>query len=111
MTKSLTGGVALALTVLLLPGRVSVVRADGKKVTGRVTAFDRETLTVKNGAGQMVTFSLENDTRYDKWVTQKPWQQSTVADWSFLKVGKRVIVEQTLGDGTVKARVVHIATD
>ena len=112
MTKQSTGwAVFLPLILLSLTGSAAAAARSGKTVVGRVTSFDRETLAVKTDASETVTFVLGPETQYVKWVTQKPLQRSTVADWSFLGVGKRVAVRPAGGDRPTLARIVRIATE
>jgi hypothetical protein len=58
-----------------------------------------------------VEVKLVAATRYLKWITRKPWQQSTRARRSFLGVGKVVAVETATGEASCEARVVRIATE
>jgi len=82
-----------------------------KKIVGRVVSIDGNVLVVKTKHDETVTIQLGEATKYVKWITQKPWQQNTAADASFLRVGRLVEVETTPGERTMKARVVRIATD
>ena len=112
MGKQSTGwAVLLALIIASPTGSLAVAAQGGKTVVGKVTSFDRETLAVKTDASQTVAFALGPETQYVKWVTQKPLQRSTVADWSFLRVGERVAVQPASGERPTLARIVRIATD
>lgn len=111
MTKPWRKLGALATLVLLFIGLSANAAQDARTVVGRVTSFDRETLTVKADSGEAVTFTLGPETQYAKWVTQKPLQRSTVADWSFLRAGKRVAVKPAGGDRPTLAKIVRIATE
>ena len=103
--------VLLLLILVSLTGSLAAAGQSGKTVVGKVTSFDRETLAVKTDASQTVTFVLGPETQYVKWVTQKPLQRSTVADWTFLGVGKRVAVQPAGGERPTLARIVRIATE
>lgn len=111
MTGWLSKGGLVVVSAATVLAVAAVSSASGKTVIGRVTSFDEKGLTVKARSGETVTVTLGGGTRYIKWVTQKPWQQSTTADRSFLRVGKLVAIESMSGEPHGEARIVRIATD
>jgi hypothetical protein len=104
------GLVAAAMTVPLLT--LALAAAEPlKTITGRVTGLEGDVVTVRIEPGESIEILLVSGTRYRKWITQKPWQQSTRAKRSFLEVGKRVSIDVAAGEKGLEARVVRIATD
>lgn len=99
---------AVALSLLVTAASAS---QSAKTVVGSVASFDRDTLVLKTDSGDTVTLRLGPETEYAKWVTQKPWQRSTTASWSFLGVGKRVAVKPAGPERPNLAKLVRIATE
>ena len=89
-------------------GRVADIRPDGRADPTDETA---ETLVIKTQRGGEVSVSVDRRTRYLKWVTQKPLQQDTRADASFLRVGRLVAAEVSVTNAYPVARVVRIAME
>ena len=76
--------------------------------TGRVTAFTPTSISVYDR--ETITFSVDNRTRYTKWITQGPWQQHTELRPDVLDVGQLVVVHPRHDAGNL-ARWVQIAAD
>ncbi len=98
------------IALMALAAAPEVASAGVKTLTGRVVRFDEESLTVRTKPGEVITVRLVEGTRYVKQVTEKPWQQSTNARRSFLRVGKLVTIEPETGEYAMQARIVRIAT-
>ena len=111
MTSTTTKAMAMAFTLLVLAGGPTFASEGTRTIVGRVASVDRETLVIRMKGDTTVAVKLGDGTLYVKWITQKPWQQSTAADASFLKVGKLVAVETLAEEASPKARIVRIATN
>ena len=111
MKKRWTKQESLGAVVLLFTAMSAGAAESAKTVVGRVTSFTRESLALKTDSGEAVTFTLGPETKYSKWVTQKPLQRSTAADWSFLAAGKRVAVKPAGAERPTMAMLVRIAAE
>lgn len=96
---TLAGAAAMAL-----PDRAAADRC----TRGRITSLTANSMTVFEN--ETLSFGLDSRTRYTKWITKGPWQQSTDVTADALYVGELVYVHQR-HDGTDAARWVQIATD
>lgn len=106
--RKLTLSLAIfALSILI--GAASDGTAARKTIMGRVTKIAETMIEVRTKNAQTVSVKLDAGTKYMKWITQKPWQQSTHASARFLGLGKLVSVEVREDDPCV-ARLVRIAT-
>jgi len=97
----------LALTAVLgtaLPGRAAAERCTMGRITAMtptsISVFDRET----------ITYSVDNHTRYTRWITMGPWQSSTQFQAGDLDIGRLVVIHSRHSDDNV-ARWVQVATD
>ena len=121
MSKGVRALLVLSMTLVASP---RLMAASTRTVVGRVvdirtetgfgnTGEDRrpETLVIRDKPGSEVSVSLESRTRYLKWVTRQPWQQSTRAKAPLLRPGGLVAVEATVSGERLVARVVRIATE
>ena len=121
MTKRLSAVVALSVIVAASP---QAYAASTKTIVGRVTDISpvslasnakgdeqSETLVVSTNHGGEIEVRTTSQTLYQKWVTRQPWQQSTRADASLLRVGKRVAVHFSEDGESRVATLVRIATD
>lgn len=104
---------AAALTVLALSFLAggSVAAGKVKRIVGRVVSIESDVLVVRTRRAETVAIEIDATTRYSKWITQKPWQQSTRANASLLRVGRLVDVEAVPGERTIRARRIRIASD
>ncbi len=121
MTKRLSAVVALSVIVAASP---QAYAASTKTIVGRVTDISpvslasnakgdeqSETLVVSTNHGGEIEVRTTSQTLYQKWVTRQPWQQSTRADASLLRVGRRVAIHFS-GDGDSRvATLIRIATE
>ena len=104
MIKHLVSLVVLgSLVSIALPNKAVADRC----ATGRVTNLTATSISVQDR--EIMTFALDSQTHYTKWITQKPWQQSTRLDALALEVGQRVAVHPR-DDGRT-AVWIQIATD
>ena len=121
MSRRVRALLVLSVTLVASP---RLMAASTRTVVGRVvdlrteTGFgnrgeDRrpETLVIRAKSGGEVSVSLEPRTRYLKWVTRQPWQQSTRANVSLLWPGRLVAVEAAASGDRLIAHVVQIATE
>jgi hypothetical protein len=100
--------VTLGMVVLLLGPTLEVAAAE--TFVGAVTAVSGDSVQIKSDRGQERAVTLDGKTQYVRWITHQPWQQSSVADRSFVKAGRCVSVD--LRDGAEHvAKVVRVSTD
>jgi len=77
---------------------------------GSITVVSEDSIHVKTNDDGVRELLLDDKTQYVRWITHQPWQQSTVADRTLLKVGRCISVEPR-GDDTHVAKLVRINTD
>jgi putative copper export protein len=95
----------VAVVGTTFPGKAAAERC----ITGRVTALTATSISVYDRE-TTVTFSLDNRTRYTKWITKRPWQQSIqLRPWE-PDLGQLVVVHSRHDDDSF-ARWVQVATD
>ncbi len=121
MTKRLSAVVAFSVIVAASPYAHA---ASTRTIVGRVTDISpaplaanakgdehSETLVVWTKHGGEVEVRTTSQTRYQKWITRQPWQQSTRADASLLRVGRRVAIQFSEEGESRVATSVRIATE
>ena len=121
MTKRLSAVVALAVIVAASPHADA---ASTRTIVGRVTDISpvslasnakgdehSEMLVVWTKHGGEVEVRTTSQTRYQKWVTRQPWQQSTRGNASLLRVGRRVAIHFSEDGESRVATLVRIATE
>jgi hypothetical protein len=96
----------LGLMVLLLAGNARAVPT----LVGAVTVVSEGVVHVKTNDGGVKELTIDDKTQYIRWITHQPWQQSTVADRSFIKVGRCISVEPRADDDRV-AKIIRVNTD
>jgi hypothetical protein len=101
--------VTLAM-VMLLTGPAVVGAVAAETLVGAVTTVSDVALQVKTNDGAVRAVTLDSKTAYVRWITHKPWQQSSVADHSLVKPGRCVAVDLRNGNEHV-AKLVQISTD
>lgn len=105
MIKRMLLFVAIAASAAMaLPNSAGADRCVG----GRITALTPNSITVYDDG--LNTFTVDGRTRFTKWVTRAPWQQSTALSNHWLSIGELVYVHQR-HDGTNTARWIQVATD
>ncbi len=121
MTKRLSAVLALSVIVVASPHAHA---ASTRTIVGRVTDISpmflasnakgdeqSETLVISTKRGNEIEVRTTSQTRYQKWVTRQPWQQSTRADASLLRVGGRVAIHFSEDGDSRVATLVRIATE
>jgi hypothetical protein len=98
----------LGMVLLLLGPTLEVAAAE--TLVGAVTGVSGDSVQIKSDRGQERAVTLDGKTQYVRWITHQPWQQSTVADRSFVKAGRCISVDLRGGDEHL-AKVVRISTD
>jgi hypothetical protein len=105
MIKRMLLFIALAAVVgTALPGKAAADRC----AIGRITALTGTSISVYDR--ETITFSMDSQTRYTKWITKGPWQQPTVFRPEMLDVGQLVVVHPRHDNGNI-ARWVQISAD
>jgi hypothetical protein len=101
--------ISLRVGALLLLA-ASATAAPGQTLVGAVASVTQDSLELKakDAAPRVVT--LTKDTKYVRWITHQPWQQSTAADKSLLGSGRCISVELRENDERV-AKLVRINMD
>ena len=99
---------ALGMAFVLLGPSLKVAAAE--TFVGAVTRVSGDSVEIKTNRGEERGVVLDGKTQYVRWITHQPWQQSNVADRSFVKVGRCVSVDLRGGDEHV-AKAVRISTD
>jgi hypothetical protein len=100
----------LSLGIALLLMGATRRTAAAETIVGVVTELFQDSVQVRpNRGGAPREVTLDGDTKYMRWITHQPWQQSTVADRSFVKTGRCISVEPR-GDAHV-AKLVRISAD
>jgi hypothetical protein len=86
-----------------------VAGSTAETVVGTVTSLTATSAIVAPSTGPARSIAIARETRYMRWITHKPIQESTTADRSYLTVGRCVAVEIDK-DGTT-ARLARISPD
>ena len=100
--------VTLAMVMLLTGPTARAVAAE--TLVGAVTTVSEDSVEVKTNDGAVRAIALDGKTAYVRWITHQPWQQSSVADHGFVKVG-RCIAGDLRGGDKHAAKLVRISTD
>jgi hypothetical protein len=79
-------------------------------LVGAVTGGSQDSVQLKTNEGAERAVTLDSKTRYVRWITHRPWQQSTAADRSFVQTG-RCIAAELRDDHAHAAKMVRINTD
>jgi hypothetical protein len=87
-----------------LPNRASAERC----IMGRITGLTGTTISVYDK--ETITFSVDNGTRYTRWITNGRWQASTQFHVGDLQIGRLAVIHSRHSDDNV-ARWVQVATD
>ena len=87
-----------------LPGRAAAERC----IMGHITAMTPTSISVYDR--ETITFSVDNHTRYTRWITMWRWQSSTEIYPGDLDIGRLVVIHSRHSDDNV-ARWVQVATD
>jgi hypothetical protein len=99
---------SLGMVFLLLGPAPKAAAAE--TLVGAVTGVSADSLRIKTNHGEERAVGIDAKTQYVRWITHQPWQQSTVADRSFVRTGRCVSVELRGADGQL-AKLVRINTD
>ena len=121
MMRRLSAVVVLSLTVAASPYAQA---ANTRTIVGKVTDISpaplaanakgdehSETLVVWTEHEGEVAVTTTSRTLYQKWITRQPWQQSTRADASLVRVGRRVAVHFSEEGESRVATLIRIATE
>ncbi len=121
MTRRALAVVAWSLIVAASPYAQA---ANTRTIVGRVTDISlaplaanakgdehSETVVVWTKDGGELAVVTTSQTRYQKWITRQPWQQSTRADASLLRVGRRVAIHFSEDGDRRVATLIRIATE
>ena len=84
--------------------------AGGRRLVGVIVGMSPHAVEISMSHGTSRTIRVDNKTRYVKWVTHQPWQQSTRADVTLLRAGRCISVELRAPAPDV-AKVIRINTD
>src|SRR5262249_28447671 len=79
-------------------------------VAGVVTAVSEASIELKVKDGSPRAVKLAPDTKYVRWVTHQPWQQSNVADKHQLQV-RRCVSARLKDDDEQVAELIYISMD
>ena len=96
--------VLASIVAVALPNKAGA----GRGATGRVTYFTATSISVLDQ--EVVTFAIDNQTRFTRWITQKPFQADTSLNAGALRVGSPVAVHPRDDNGGV-AGWIQVATD
>lgn len=103
----------LMVLVAIVAGSLPSNAVAARNIVGRITDVNDNSLQVTGR--EITTVTLDNQTRYMKWIAQKPWQGSTDASARDLKVGRLVAVQlrspEPVSGALPVAALVRIATD
>jgi hypothetical protein len=83
-------------------------RAAEHSVVGVVTRVEPAMMEVVTDSGDTRLVTLDPDTKYMKWVMEKPWGQDQNVDAGFLRVGERVRIRLRQDDPAAVARKIWI---
>ena len=84
-----------------------VVHVSGDTV--RVGLGRRSDAPPRAGVQQTQSFSIDEQTTFEKWINHQPWAQSTAATRAMLMVGR--CVDVTLRDNAGVAKIVRISVE
>ncbi len=121
MTRTLLVALTLTSTLALSPAAQAgstktiegtVTEVDPASPGGRLHTDDHtDRIVVHTGKEGDVPVLTTSRTRYQKWVTRQPWQQSTRADASILRIGRRVSVQFRESGAARVATLIRVATE
>ncbi len=104
MRRILSLVVVVITLAFAIPNPVSAHKA----ATGRVTNVTSTSVSVM--ADELVTLTIDSNTVYRKWITQKPYGEDTHLTAASLRVGRLVSVHRRKDNANV-ADWIQIATD
>ena len=84
---------------------VLVAQASNSTVSGVVMKLDPNGLQIQMGNHETKMVTLTSDTKYEKWIMVKPWQQSTSASFRSLEVGTKVRIDLQNDNPTTAKKV------
>ena len=88
-------GLVLALSILFVLASSTIsAHADDNAVVGTINSIEPSMIEVVTDSGCTVQIAVCPDTKYEKWVIEKPWvPQDAMVDLSWLRVGERVRIK------------------
>ena len=89
MLKKIATLAAFAATLVI------AANAYANTIAGRVTSFSPSSIAVFEK--EVVTFTMNGDTKFTKLIVQKPWQADTALTANALAVGRYVVVHADFG--------------
>lgn len=102
---------SLAVCALLVFGlfvRTSAAQVRQTWVVGVVQRVQSGAVDVMGDNHEVVTVTLNPDTKYSKWILAKPWQQESRANLTSLRPGVRVRIEVERSTARPTARTVWV---
>jgi len=86
----------------------TLAHAAQHSIVGVVTRVEPAMVEVITDSGDTRLVALDPDTKYMKWIIEKPWAQDPRADEAFLRVGERVHIRLNQDESAPVARKVWI---
>lgn len=98
------------LAVLLLWACAAAAAPRPERFTGLIASVGEDSVQIATRRGTSRSVRTDGRTKYIKWITHQPWQQSTDADRTFLQVDRCVQVQLQADDQKV-AEIIRVNTD
>ena len=95
----------LAFIFVFMLAFAAIGHADRNTVVGVVTNVGPGAIEVETDSGQTMCLSTDLETKYMKWIIQKPWGQDPQADPNSLRVGQRVHIDVAGWNSTLASTV------
>ena len=96
----------LCLSILALSA--TLAHAGDHSIIGVVTSVDPGMMEVVTDSGDTRCVALEPDTKYRKWIMEKPWAEDPHTDLAYLRVGDRVRIRLRQDQPEAVARTVWV---
>ncbi len=83
---------ALSLLFVFASSTISA-HADDNAVVGTINCIGPTMVEIVTDSGATVQIAVDPNTKYEKWIIEKPWAQDPMVELSWLRVGERVRIK------------------